>query len=71
MSATEHAIATERHELSFEEFDVRVSVEHDGRVWISFHESSRCVFTIEASDLSLVVAFTEKHGDVELIDRGA
>ena len=59
----------EKHELSFEEFDARVSVEADGRVWISFHEASKCAFTIGADDLSVLVAFVEKHGDVELVDR--
>lgn len=61
--------ATERHELSFEEFDVRVSVEHDGNVWISFHEASKCAFTISATDLSMVAAFVEKHAEIELVDR--
>jgi hypothetical protein len=61
-------VMPEKHELSFEEFDARVSVEDDGNVWVSFHESNKCAFTITANDLSLVAAFVEKHADIELVD---
>ena len=59
----------ERHELSFEDFDMRVSVESDGGVWVSFHENGKCVFTISTLDLRDVVAFVERHADVGLVER--
>ena len=60
------ATSSERHELSFEEFDLRVSVEAGGDVWVSFHESGKCVFTISTSDLADAVAFVEQHGQVRV-----
>jgi hypothetical protein len=60
---------TETHELGLEEFDARVSVDLDGSVWISFHESGKCVLTMNPEDLGKVVSFAEMHGQITVIER--
>ncbi len=57
---------SERHELSFDGYDARVQVTDEGGVWVSFHESGKCVFSISAQDLGDVVAFVESHGQIKV-----
>jgi len=60
----------ETHELSFEAFNARVSVDASGEVRVSFYESGRCVFTIGSSDFAAVIAFVEKHAEIQVVERG-
>lgn len=52
----------EKHELGFADFDVRVEVEEKGAVWISFHDSTQCLLTMQWHDLREVVDFAARHG---------
>lgn len=55
----------ERYELSFEDFDFRVSVDGDGEASISFHESGKCAFSCSWNDLSECLSFARTHIEVE------
>jgi hypothetical protein len=55
-------MARRKHELGFEDFDLRVEREDDGEIWISFHCSGKCVLTMTWEDLREVVDFAAVHG---------
>ena len=69
MSAAQGTAGTEIHELGLEDFDFRVSVEPDGKVWLSFHDLGKCVLTMHPDDLGAVVSFAETHGQITVVPR--
>lgn len=56
----------EHHEARFDEFRFDVSVGEDGKVWVSFHEASKCAFSCSLTDLEECVRFALKHAVEEV-----
>jgi hypothetical protein len=52
----------ERHEKAFGQFDMRLSVEADGDMWISFCIDNKCVLTMTWEELREILDFAAVHG---------
>jgi hypothetical protein len=52
----------EKHEKSFEEFDLRVEINDEGDVWITFHDSTKMLLGMTWDDLREVLDFAATHG---------
>lgn len=52
----------EKHELSFDGFDLRVNVSDEGTVEVSFHEGGKCVFSCDWDTLRECLEFIGTHG---------
>lgn len=52
----------EKHELSFDGWDLRVNVNDDGDVDVSFHEAGKCVFSCDWDTIREAIEFIGTHG---------
>jgi hypothetical protein len=57
---------SEKHECSFEEFDVRVQVEADGACWVSFRAGGYTMLTLSLDDFREVLNFAAIHGPLRM-----
>lgn len=56
------ALTSEKHELLFDDFDLRVSVKQDGKIWISFQEFGKCAFSCDWDTFRECMDFIGTHG---------